>query len=55
MEREDCNYHPLEKIHSLLLRSFKDVIEPIDILMRGLKVLRAQLRGLCLWGKVSSD
>lgn len=23
----DCHYYPLEKIHILLLRSFKDVIE----------------------------
>lgn len=43
MEREDCNYHPLEETHILLLRSFKAVIEPIDtLLMQGLKVLRVR-------------
>lgn len=41
MEREGCNYHPLEETHILLLRSSTAVIEPVHTrLMQGLKVLR---------------
>lgn len=42
---EDCNYYPLEKIHVLLLRSFKDVTESSKTFKRkGLRCCLVQLR-----------
>lgn len=56
MEREDCNYHSLGKIHVLLLRSLQDVIESSDILhVQGLKALPGSAKVEPLGGEIFSN